>query len=109
MRLSWIRQPVIGLEVGLACLAQPGDRLTVGKSDRLIGKRNASIQVKIPLSVQNGFHVNSNKPLEEYLIPLKLTWSSTGALQAGAIDYPAPTVQKFEFAEKPLSIYSGSF
>ncbi len=89
--------------------AQPGDRLTVGKPEAVVGKRNASVQVKIPLSVQKGFHVNSNKPKEEYLIPLKLTWTSTGALQPGPIDYPPPEVQKFEFAEQPLSIYSGNF
>ena len=109
MRLSWVHTPALALLIGTFCLAQPGDRLTVGHPDKLVGKRNAAIQVKIPLSVQQGFHVNSSKPLEEYLIPLKLTWTSAGALQAGAIDYPAPSVEKFEFAEKPLSIYSGNF
>ena len=89
--------------------AQSGDRLMVGKPEKVVGKRNAAVETKVPLSVQKGFHVNSNKPLEEYLIPLKLTWTSTGALQAGAIDYPTPTTEKFEFAEKPLSIYSGNF
>ena len=90
-------------------LAQGPDRLMIGQPDHLVGKRNASVQVKIPLTVQKGFHVNSNKPLEEYLIPLKLTWTSTGALQGGAIDYPKPSVEKYEFAEMPLSVYSGSF
>ena len=110
MHLSWLRKPPVGLLLfGLVLAAQTGDRLTIGQPDRLVGKRNAAIQAKIPLSVQKGFHVNSNKPMEEYLIPLKLTWNSTGALQAGAIDYPAPSIEKFEFAEKPLSIYSGNF
>ncbi len=89
--------------------AQTGDRLMVGRPENVVGKRNAAVETKIPLSVQTGFHVNSNKPLEEYLIPLKLTWTATGALQAGAIDYPTPSTLKFEFAEKPLSIYSGNF
>ncbi len=81
----------------------------LGQPEKAVGKRNAAVQVKIPLTVQKGFHVNSNKPREEYLIPLKLTWTSTGALQPGTIDYPEPSIEKFEFAEKPLSIYSGSF
>ena len=101
---------LLGLILGAALLgAQGPDRLTVGQPDKLAGKRNANVQVKIPLTVQKGFHVNSNKPREEYLIPLKLTWTSTGALQAGTIDYPAPSIEKFEFADMPLSIYSGSF
>ena len=89
--------------------AQGPDRLMVGQPEKLTGKRSAAIQVKIPLTVQKGFHVNSNKPREEYLIPLKLTWTATGALQAGTIDYPAPSIEKYEFAEMPLSVYSGSF
>jgi|SRR5581483_4697229 len=110
MRLSWLQTPLMALLLSAAWLgAQPGDRLMVGQPEHVVGKRNVAVQVKIPLSVVKGFHVNSNKPMEEYLIPLKLTWTSTGALQPGAIDYPAPSVEKFEFAEKPLSIYSGNF
>lgn len=110
MRLSWLQTPLIALLLSAPWLrAQPGDRLMVGQPEHVVGKRNVAVQVKIPLSVLKGFHVNSNKPMEEYLIPLKLTWTSTGALQPGAIDYPAPSIEKFEFAEKPLSIYSGNF
>ena len=108
MRLS--ATLITTLLLGLLLLrAQPGDRLMVGQAEKAVGKRNAAVQVKIPLSVQKGFHVNSSNPLEEYLIPLKLTWTSTGALEPRTIDYPAPSIQKFEFAEKPLSIYSGNF
>ena len=83
--------------------------LSVGELPKLAGQRNASVQAKIPVTVMGGFHVNSNKPSEEYLIPLKLTWTATGALQAGTIVYPKPTQEKYEFAEKPLSVLTGSF
>ena len=89
--------------------AQSSGHLTVGEPGKAAGKRNAAVDVRIPLSVEKGFHVNSNMPREEYLIPLKLTWASTGALEAGAITYPMPTVEKFQFAEKPLSIFTGNF
>lgn len=75
----------------------------------MVGSRNAVVQAKIPVSVQTGFHVNSNKPNEEYLIPLKLTWTSTGALEAGEVVYPKPSLEKYEFAEKPLSVLTGAF
>jgi hypothetical protein len=73
------------------------------------GPRNASVQAKIPIMVTQGFHVNSNKPSEDYLIPLKLTWTSTGALVPGQIVYPKPSLEKYEFAETPLSVLTGSF
>ena len=66
------------------------------------------MQAKIPLLVDAGYHVNSNTPSEEYLIPLKLTWKSTGALEGGAISYPKPTMEKYEFSAKPLSVFTGS-
>src|SRR6516162_8661085 len=97
----------------LLCLpflqAQSSGYLTVGRASTVSGKRNASVEARIPVSVLPGFHVNSNKPSEEYLIPLKLTWTATGALEPGAIVYPKPTEEKYEFAEKPLSVLTGSF
>ncbi len=56
-----------------------------------------------------GYHVNSNTPTDEYLIPLKLTWKSTGALDGGQVTYPKPSMEKYEFSEKPLSVYTGAF
>lgn len=73
------------------------------------GQRNAAVQAKIPVSVKAGYHVNSNAPNDEYLIPLKLTWKSTGALEGGQITYPKPSQEKYEFSEKPLSVYTGNF
>ena len=67
------------------------------------------MQVKIPVTVHAGYHVNSNTPSEEYLIPLKLTWKSAGALEGGQVTYPKPSMEKYEFSEKPLSVYTGSF
>ena len=64
------------------------------------GKRNAALQVKIPLVVKDGYHVNSNQPSEEYLIPLKLTWTEMGALEGGTVTYPKPALEKYEFSEQ---------
>src|SRR5919202_1776474 len=67
------------------------------------GKRGAAVQAKIPLAVDPGFHVNSNTPNEQYLIPLKITWKQTGALEPGALVFPKPVQEKYDFSEKPLS------
>jgi len=89
--------------------AQTSGYLTVEEPQKVVGKRGAVVQVKIPIVVKEGYHVNSNKPADENLIPLKLTWTSTGALEAGEIAYPKPLLEKFEFADpdKPLSVYMG--
>ena len=59
--------------------------------------------------MRTGYHVNSNRPREEYLIPLKLTWTSPGALEPEAVLYPAPSIEKYPFADQPLSVFSGNF
>ncbi|MDR3702147.1 MAG: hypothetical protein P4L56_21045 [Candidatus Sulfopaludibacter sp.] len=65
------------LIAGTFCLsflwAQNNGHLSVGEIQKVAGKRNAAVQVKIPLSVDPGYHVNSDKPTQDYLIPLKLT------------------------------------
>jgi Thiol:disulfide interchange protein DsbD, N-terminal len=96
--------------LGLPLLAQSNKQyLSVGELPKVAGKRSAAIQAKIPMSVQPGFHVNSDKPSDEYLIPLKLTWKSTGALEGGQVTYPKASLEKYEFSEKPLSVFTGDF
>ena len=93
----------------LCAQTQSSGYLSAGEPQKATGKRNAALQVKIPLVVKEGYHVNSNQPAEEYLIPLKLTWTEMGALEGGTVTYPKPTQEKYEFSEKPLSVYTGSF
>jgi len=84
----------------------------VAEASKVTGTRNAAVQTKIPVTVRAGYHVNSNAPSEEYLIPLKLTWKSTGALEGGQVTYPKPSTERYEFqapTEKPLSVYTGNF
>jgi hypothetical protein len=65
--------------------------------------------VVIPLRVviRPGYHINSDTPAEDYMIPTRLTWSTAG-LRVKSIDYPEPEIVNYEFSEKPLSVYSGS-
>ena len=101
--------------IGASCLspllAQSSGHLSVGEVQKVAGKRNAAVQVKIPVSVEPGFHVNSDKPSLDYLIPLKLTWDKTtlGALEGGTIVYPKANLEKYDFEDKPLSVFTGNF
>ena len=83
--------------------------LTVGEPQKVAGQRNAVVASRIPCTVQAGFHVNSDTPTYDYLIPLKLTWIDTGALTPGAVTYPKPSKEKYAFSKDPLSVVTGSF
>jgi hypothetical protein len=56
--------------------------------------------------VASGFHVNSNKPKDEFLIPLKLSWNR-GALRTKTISYP--TAEQVKVGADMLDVYTGKF
>jgi hypothetical protein len=60
------------------------------------------------VQLANGYHVNTNAPLDPYLIPLRLTWDAA-PLEVAGVDYPKGQLEKYQFSEKPLSVYSSDF
>ncbi|MGD0617610.1 MAG: protein-disulfide reductase DsbD domain-containing protein [Bryobacteraceae bacterium] len=82
--------------------------LTLGEVQTLAVARGETARATLTLYVRTGFHVNSNKPNDDYLIPLRLTWDK-GPVEAGAVEYPEPQLEKSGFSDKPLSVYSGTF
>ena len=86
--------------------AQISNVLTV-EAPKLQGKRNEIATAQITLQLRPGFHVNSNAPADPYLIPLKFTWSDTRTLQPIEVVFPKPQMEKYEFSEKPLSVFTG--
>src|SRR5438270_901429 len=90
-----LRAVSFAIATALMCLplvAQSSGHLKVGQPQKVAGKRGATVEAKIPLAVDPGFHVNSNAPTDESVIPLQVTWKSTGALEGGKINYPKPTL-----------------
>ncbi len=82
--------------------------LTVAHAEKLRAKRNETVTAKVRFQLTPGYHCNSNTPSDDYLIPLKLTWKAE-PLESPEVTYPKPQMEKYEFSEKPLSVYSGEF
>ena len=57
---------------------------------------------RIDVTMKKGWHINSNKPLEEYFIPTALTLSD-GPLATEK--FPKPIEKKLKFNGTPLSLY----
>ncbi len=89
-------------------LAAQSNILTVAPPPKVAVKKNATTVVKIPVQLRNGYHVNSNTPSDDYLIPLKLTWTPA-PLEVESVVYPAAKNEKYSFSQKPLSVFSGDF
>ena len=66
----------------------------------------------VPLSfrVTHGYHINSNKPKSEFLIPTALKIGATTDIVIGGITYPDGHDMSFAFApDEKLSVYTGDF
>ena len=72
--------------------------------------RGKSNPVNLRFHVGSGFHVNSNLPKSEFLIPTVLKLSAPTDIVIGRVTYPAGSEMSFAFApEDKLSVYSGEF
>jgi hypothetical protein len=65
-----------------------------------------SFEVKIIADIKDGFHINSNKPYDEFLIPVTVT-SGNKTFPISKVIYPAPKDELLKVSPEPVSIYSG--
>ncbi|MBI3662710.1 MAG: hypothetical protein HY234_06640 [Acidobacteria bacterium] len=71
--------------------------------------RGRAFEVAVVAEIMAGFHVNSNKPSEDYLIPTQLLPELPAGYKVLGTTYPPGKLKKFEFSEKKLSVYEGKF
>jgi thiol:disulfide interchange protein DsbD len=70
-------------------------------------KRGAAAQIAVNIEIDEGYHINSNRPADKNLIATSLKLDRTAGLTATPIIYPKAKLQKFEFSPKPLSVFEG--
>lgn len=88
------RAPSVKLE------AAPVTNITRGKAGN----------VTLHFQVENGYHVNSNTPSAEFLIPTALRLTAPTDIVIGKITYPKGQEMSFDFApDEKLSVYNGGF
>jgi len=72
--------------------------------------RGKTGNVELSFRIANGFHINSNTPKSEFLIPTSLKLTAPTDIVVGKIVYPPGEDASFPFApDEKLSVYSGDF
>ena len=94
--------------LGLQAQTPGNSVLTIAPSTKLTVQRGSAVDYTLKAELQPGFHVNSNMPGDDYLIPIKLTWNKD-PLEAEQVTYPKPQMEKLAFSTKPISVYTGTF
>lgn len=64
----------------------------------------ATNQASLKINIKPGWHINSNKPLEDYLIPTEIKLDDNNLTQE---NYPKAQVKALAFNKEKLSLYEG--
>lgn len=66
-----------------------------------------TFELNLELTVAPGFHINSQKPEDELLVPTSVELKKDPALELKEVIFPEARKKKFKFSDKPLSVYEG--
>jgi hypothetical protein len=70
-------------------------------------QKGKPVRVAIVIDVPSGYHINSNRPLESYLIATSVKVEAENGLRGSVVTYPRPILRTFKFSSKQLSVYEG--
>lgn len=100
--------------VGLSTLtfsAQPGrisvDLTPIGETPA--AHADTTFRVAIKAHLDQGFHVNSNEPLEEFLIATGLSLNPPEGIKVDALAWPEPIMLSQKGADQPLAVFEEEF
>ena len=68
----------------------------------------SAVQAVVEIVVAHGFHINTNPASNNYLIATELKIEPMTGVTLGKFVYPAGKMEKFNFAEEPISVYEGT-
>jgi DsbC/DsbD-like thiol-disulfide interchange protein len=70
-------------------------------------KRGGTVQATVVMNIPSGYHVNSSRPLERFLIATQLNVEAPKGIRLGAVSYPRAVLRKFQFSKNRVSVYEG--
>lgn len=70
-------------------------------------KRGRTVQATVVMNIPSGYHVNSSRPLEKFLIATQLKVEAPKGIRVGAVSYPRAVLRKFQFSKNRVSVYEG--
>ena len=71
-------------------------------------KQGTAAKLEVVLDIDSGYHINSNRPNDRNLVATALKFDKMPGLVITPVVYPKAKMQKFEFSEKPLSVFEGN-
>lgn len=94
-----------------AAMAQPDADKQTTTAKIFLGKDKVyageEVKTAIKLNIESGWHINSNKPNEDFLVPTQITLDTAYGFKIDKFNFPQAKNINLSFSDKPLSVYEG--
>src|ERR1044071_1082727 len=70
-------------------------------------KKGRVVRATVVMDIPNGLHVQSNKPLDKFLVPTKLDVETPSGMKVGPILYPRAVMRNLKFSKGAVAVYEG--
>jgi thioredoxin:protein disulfide reductase len=68
---------------------------------------SGELKIAVKVKIDEKWHINSDKPYEDYLIPTELIFDTSLGFKVKRLYYPEAKDLKLSFSETPLSVWEG--
>jgi thiol:disulfide interchange protein DsbD len=69
--------------------------------------RGRTVQGTVVMEIPSGFHANSNRPLEKFLIATQLQIEAPKGVRVGPVIYPRALLRLLKFSKSRVSVFEG--
>ena len=69
--------------------------------------RGRTVQGTVVMDIPSGYHANSNRPLERFLIATQLQIEAPQGIRVGPIVYPRAILRLLKFSKNKVSVFEG--
>ncbi|MDT7858242.1 cytochrome c biogenesis protein CcdA [Rubrivirga sp. S365] len=106
--LGLLLMPALALAQGSGAPASSASRVQVETALARDGVHPGQIvRAAVVLTVEEGWHVNANRPSQDYLIGTEVSLDGHPGFLLAEARYPPPLAVEFAFADAPLDVYEG--
>ena len=76
------------------------------KTDKI--KKGRAVQATVTMEIPPGLHVQSNRPLDKFLVATKLDVETPRGMTVGPITYPRALMRSLKFSKSKVAVFEGT-
>lgn len=70
-------------------------------------KKGRVVRGTVTIDIPAGLHVQSNRPLDKYLVATKLDLETPSGMKAGPVSYPRALMRNLKFSKTAVAVFEG--